>query len=234
MAVKVNKILGKTRANEQIKDLLYSFCDHKTALFLSGGSTPKSLYEALAKEKKLRVGSVAMIDERYGARLHPKSNELMIKETGLLDFLEKGNVKFNPILEGKDLETTTNDYDETVRFLFNNFPKSIGILGIGEDGHSAGIAPNRNNFINPIFGNKVSFVSSFNDAFGNFGERVTLTFEGLSNLDKIIILAFGEEKKDALFKMLTPGSLEEIPARFFNQKEISEKVVLFTDQPVVV
>jgi 6-phosphogluconolactonase/glucosamine-6-phosphate isomerase/deaminase len=34
-------------------------------LFLSGGSTPKTLYEILAKEQKLKAGAVALIDERF-------------------------------------------------------------------------------------------------------------------------------------------------------------------------
>ena len=233
----IPKILTPRRGMEAAKELLYENCNHQTVLFLSGGNTPKPLYETLAKEKILKIGAVSLIDERYTPNSKFKiqnsktdfTNEKMIKETGLLDYIKQAS-KFYPVLEGKSQEETTKDFDEILRVLFNSFPKSVGILGIGEDGHIAGIAPNRIGFTNPIFSDKISLAAYFNDRLGDFRQRITQTFLALSKLDLIIVLAIGTKKKQALELMFTNGPVEEVPARFLNQKEISEKTTLITDQ----
>ncbi|GEM_PF-653676 len=241
------------------KNVLYSLCDKKTVLFLSGGSTPKPLYEQLAHEEKLNVGAVGMIDERYGDPGHAKSNEKMIKETGLLRYLTALDIQFSPILKYRHpgvasttigsqfkmrdfiaslqndktgRKETADRYDEEVRSFFFNIPTHIGILGIGEDGHTAGIAPNRSDFKNPLFEkNRQSLlVSEFIDPTGPFGERVTMTFQGLSMLDVLIVLVMGSAKQNALREMFNSGSLAEIPSRFYTQPEIGKKTIVITDQ----
>ena len=198
-------------------------------LFLSGGSTPKTLYQQLAEEKKLKVGAVAMIDERFGKKLHGDSNELMIQKTGFIQYLKRFKTRFFSVLENKSIEETAKDYDETVRYLFNYFQKSVAILGIGADGHTAGI-PAIEKFSQKILDDKSSLVSFYDEEGTVYKQRITLTFLALSKFDQIIVLVFGEDKKKALRLMLKPGSIIKIPSRFLTQSEISEKVTLITDQ----
>lgn len=223
------------------RDLLYTVIDKKTVLYLSGGQTPKGLYTNLANDKKLVPGAVALIDERYGSKFHNNSNEKMIRDTGLLPYLETQGTPFYPILqEGHPgLQETADNYDMTVRYLVAGFPKSFGILGIGTDGHTAGIAGNRpaslgyEGFTNPLFENsKTTFVSSFADLQGPFKERVTMTFTGLAMLDFFLVLVFGEDKQEALQLMFAEGSEEEVPARFYKRPEIAKRTLLITDQKV--
>jgi 6-phosphogluconolactonase/glucosamine-6-phosphate isomerase/deaminase len=96
--VKIETVQNPKQGIKVAKHLLYKTVDPKTVLFLSGGTTPKPLYKALAQEKKLHVGAVAMVDERYGVPLHKNSNERMIKESGFLDYFKKIQVPFYPIL----------------------------------------------------------------------------------------------------------------------------------------
>ncbi|MBI2026081.1 MAG: 6-phosphogluconolactonase [Candidatus Levybacteria bacterium] len=211
------------------KNLLYRNCNNKTTLFLSGGSTPKGLYKLIAKEKKLKVGAVALIDERFEDKMHDNSNEKMIKDTNLLAYFEDKKIRFYPILKDKDIEQTTKDYDETLRYLFNHFPKNIGILGIGEDGHTAGI-PAIEKFSKEILNDKTSLVRFYEDKNSFYKQRITSTFIALQKLDLIIILAFGKPKKKALTLMFEKGNIGKIPARFYNQNNISSKTILITDQ----
>lgn len=220
---------------EKAKEELYKRLDNKTVLFLSGGTTPRPLYERIAKEKIIKPAAVAMIDERYGDPMHENSNEKMISETGLLGYFDDYGIPFYPIITGTfPREELAEMYDENVRKLFFHFHKNIAIMGIGADGHTAGIAPNRKNFTNPVFENeqKHLFVSDFVDSDGPFGERVTLTFAGLSLIDFFIVLAFGEDKKEALQKTFIQGALEEVPARFYNTSEIAKKTLFITDQKI--
>ncbi len=224
------------------REILYQIVERKTVLYLSGGNTPKELYKNFVNDKKLFPGAFALIDERYGLKMHNNSNEKMIAETGLLNYAKEKKIPFYSILQDPQLSLseTAMNYDMTLKYLFNGFPKSIGILGIGKDGHTAGIAGNRKRilgeegFQNPIFADKAkdSFVSSFSDLAGPFKERVTLTFLGLSKLDFFIVLVFGDDKKHALKEVFQDGSEEEIPARFFRRPDIAKRTLFITDQKV--
>jgi 6-phosphogluconolactonase/glucosamine-6-phosphate isomerase/deaminase len=229
--MKIIKVKTPQEGVEVCKRLLYEKVFRHSVLFLSGGSTPKTLYEILAKGKKLKAGAVALIDERFGEKLHENSNEKMIQETGLVQYLSKQNIRFYPILENKSFTQTSKDYDEAVRYLFNYFPKSVGILGVGVDGHTAGI-PVIAEISQKIFDDKSSLVSFYDDRKSFYKQRITLTFLGLSKLDEIIVLVFGKDKKKAVKLMFKQGSITQIPSRFLMQPEITEKVTLITDQDV--
>lgn len=116
------------------------------------------------------------------------------------------------------------EYDNRLRSLFADFSKSIGILGIGADGHTAGIAGNRKDFKNPLFEKEImnNIVSDFNDKLGIFGERISMTFLGLSMLDFLFVLVFGKAKQNALSKMFAHGSLEDVPSRFFTTRNFTK------------
>ena len=216
-------------------EILHTIVDTKTALYLSGGSTPKALYQKLAQEEKLIAGAIGQVDERYGKPLHDNSNQKMIDDTGLLRYLQLRNIRFYPLLQ-YDLsrEEIADVYDQTVRSLHATFKRSVAILGIGADGHTAGIVGNRQNFKNSLFevDRKHLLVSEFNDEKGYFKERVTMTFLGLSMLDLLILLVFGDDKKDALEKMFEDGNETEIPARFYKRPEIAKKTIIITDQVI--
>jgi 6-phosphogluconolactonase/glucosamine-6-phosphate isomerase/deaminase len=229
--MKIIKVKSLQEGIEVFKKLLYEMVSKRSVLFLSGGSTPKTLYEILAKEKKLKTGAVALVDERFEEKLHENSNEKMIEDTGLVQYFSNQNIRFYPILEDKSFEQTTKDYDETVRYLFNYFPKSIGILGVGVDGHTAGLPVGMTNDQYQM-SNKTDLVTSLDDFPAAQKERITLTFLGLSKLDQIIVLVFGKDKKKALRLMFKSGSVAQIPSRFLKQPEITDKVTLITDQTI--
>jgi 6-phosphogluconolactonase len=214
------------------KEVLYSIVDPKTALYLSGGSTPKVLYEKLAEEETVNPGAVGLVDERYGKPFHDNSNEKMIRETGLLRYLQMRDIPFYPILQNKSREDTAAGYDEKLRTLNATFQKSVALLGIGKDGHTSSLAPNRDDFTNQMFGAEKQhlLVSEFNDQKSDYKERVGMTFLGLAMQDVLILLVFGEDKKKALEAMFTEGKEEEIPARFFTRPEIAKKTLFITDQ----
>lgn len=225
----MNIITTKTKEEgiQKANEILSHEINGQTVLFLSGGSTPKPLYEKIAKDRLLKVGAVGVVDERYGEEFHENSNEKMIKDTGLLNFLDTKNIPFYKILKGKDIKETSKDYDETLRFLFFHFKKTIGILGVGEDGHIAGLPPGIQNLRFKIQNEEMAvWLENFP---GEHKQRITMSYRALSMLDLIIVLVFGKEKKKTLQKMLKEDSIEEVPARFLTQKKISEKTILITD-----
>ncbi len=176
-----------------------------------------------------------MVDERFGKKFHGNSNEKMLRESGLLRYLEILDIPFYPILQNEQSRAKTAEiYDEKIRHLNATFHESVAILGIGVDGHTSSVAPNRSGFTNPMFDPAQShlFVSEFNDPKSFYGARVGMTFLGLSMLDLLVVLVFGDDKKDALEAMFSDGSEEELPARFFKRQEIATKTLFITDQNV--
>jgi 6-phosphogluconolactonase len=210
--------------------IIYGIVDRKTTLYLSGGSTPKPLYEQFAKEEILTPGVVAMIDERYGDPLHEKSNEKTIIQTGIVRYLSIRDIPFYAMLRGTPIAETADRYDELIRSLQTVYPKNVGVLGIGSDGHTAGIAPNRHDFKNPLFAaNDYAMVSHFDDPTGPFKKRVTMTFLGLTMLDLNIVLVFGKEKEQGLQLLFDEGTEQDIPARFYKRPDIAPRTIIITD-----
>lgn len=214
-----------------VTSILYEIVDRKTVFYLSGGSTPKSLYEKLAREESILPGAVGQVDERFGPTLHQTSNQLMIRGTGFLRYLEIRDIPFYPILQNRTREETAQMYDEKIRELNAVFGKNVAVMGIGTDGHTSGIAPNRIGFTNPMFASaqKHLLVSEFDDQASTYKERVAMTFFGLEMQDLLLLLVFGEDKKEAMERMFEAGSEEDIPARFYKRPEIAKKTLLITD-----
>lgn len=211
----------KNEASSKALEVLLQTVDLNTLLLLSGGSSPDVLYQIIAQGKTLRIGAVALIDERFGAYMHTRSNEKMIAETGLLSYLDNEDILFYGVLkEDNDMENTARKYEQIIKGLFKKFSKRVAIMGIGSDGHTAGIKP-------ALEYDHTRLVVSYDDVSGSFGKRITLTFEALSKIDEFVILAFGESKRKALEQMFKSGSQQELPAVFFTKT--SAKVLLLTD-----
>jgi len=126
---------GEEQGSDKASELFYEVTDNKTVVFLSGGKTPANLYSELGKERSLKIGAAAMVDERYGKPMHDNSNELMIERSGLTDYFRTERIPFYRIIsEEKTIANAALRYEERVKYLLGYFPKSVAILGIGEDG----------------------------------------------------------------------------------------------------
>lgn len=226
--IKIIHCKDKNEASYKALQHLLKITDQNTLLLLSGGTSPDLLYQVIAQKGELKAGAVALIDERYGKIMHDNSNEKMIAQTGLTDYINNVGIPFSKILQGKNLETTANDYEQVVKDLFAKYPKKMAVMGIGADGHTAGIKPD-------LEYDHSRLVVAFDDE-GVFGKRVTLTFEALEQIDKFLILAFGENersspasqgKKEALQRMFTETDQKKLPASFYNKTTAS--VTIYTD-----
>ncbi|MEE3715323.1 6-phosphogluconolactonase [Tumidithrix elongata RA019] len=119
----------------------------KFTLAAAGGSTPKPLYEALAKQpldwEKVHV---FWGDERYVPVTDPQSNEGMTRKAWLdLVAIPPENIHPVPTID-PDPKESAGKYEAHLQEFFGlgsgEFPKfSLILLGIGDDGHTASLFP---------------------------------------------------------------------------------------------
>src|SRR5688572_7396365 len=96
---------------ELAKKILYTIVSRNSVLYLSGGRTPQEMYKELAKEEKIHPGAVALVDERYGKPFHENSNELLLRDSGFLRYLQMKDIPFFNILKNESRGEETEQYD---------------------------------------------------------------------------------------------------------------------------
>ena len=159
-------------------------------LVLAGGSTPQRCYELLAEIPEVAWGRVTVLfgDERCVAPDHADSNYRMAREA-LLDRVSPATVHRMPAELGPDEGAEL--YSPVVAALA---PLDFVLLGVGEDGHTASLFPGH-----PAV-NATGWAIGIRDSPKPPPERVTLTLPVLRGARRVLILATGAGKADAVAK----------------------------------
>lgn len=119
---------------------------------LSGGKTPRTLYEYLAQPSCREAVDWSRVhffwsDERYVSHDHPASNYRMAYEAWLHELtIPSSNIHPMPTGRKNPWEAAREYEDELRRYLFvpagEAFPSfDLILLGLGEDGHTASLFP---------------------------------------------------------------------------------------------
>ena len=203
-----------------VGDIIADLCDkanRKSQPFniaLSGGSTPKRLYEYLAKPpliNKINWGGVKIFfgDERTVAPDHEDSNYRMAK-TALFDQLPipSENI-FRMHAELKDHNKAAELYQDTLQEMLPRNKDGIPVfdlvlLGVGTDGHIASLFPGT-----PILSEDKKFVDAvYVPKLHTW--RLSITYPIINNAKNIFILSAGKDKQDILCKVLNEETSETL------------------------
>jgi 6-phosphogluconolactonase/glucosamine-6-phosphate isomerase/deaminase len=160
--------------------------------------------------------AIFLTDERYGAVGHLDSNAKQLIDAG---FQTKEAVFVPTLMPGFSLEETRERYAEASKRAFEHANVVIAQIGIGLDGHIAGILPH-----SPAV-EADGWVTAYETPIYN---RVTLTFDALKHISVVYATAFGEERRETLKQLhdeVVP--LADQPAQFL--KSLPEAYV-FNDQ----
>jgi 6-phosphogluconolactonase len=184
---------------------------------LSGGSTPKGLFNLLATNARNVLPWDRMFffwgDERHVPPTDPDSNYKMAEETMLSKIpVAAGNV-FRMPAENPDAASAAEDYEKTLQKFFALAPGQVPVfdlilLGMGPDGHTASLFPGTAGLQEKsrlVIANWVEKLKT---------SRLTFTLPVLNAARCVAFLVSGTDKAPALHAVLegdAPG--EQYPSK---------------------
>lgn len=191
----------------------------RASLVLSGGTTPRGVYAALAAGALDRVTvpwdrlHVFWGDERHVPPDHPDSNYRMAREA-LLSRVPIADAHVHRIAgEDPDPSAAAARYADEVRAAIggtDGVPRfDVVLLGLGADGHIGSLFPG-----SPALAPDAPLVAA-NWVEALRSHRITMTLPLLNAAGLVIFLVAGAGKAEAVRAVLQPGpSTPWLPARF--------------------
>jgi 6-phosphogluconolactonase len=162
------------------------------SLVLSGGSTPKALYELLASDKYKSLLNWSKIevyfgDERCVPPDHAESNYLMA-HTAMLSKLPIPEPNIHRMRGEIAPEAAAIEYGHLLKNAFGDGGPDLVLLGMGDDGHTASLFPGT-----------TALDETHHRCVANYVEkmkawRITLTYPFLNKASETMILVAGEGK----------------------------------------
>lgn len=184
----------------------------RVSICLCGGSTPLPIYEALVEARTIPWGRVwiAFGDERHVPPEHPLRNERAIRDAWLdrVPIPESQIVEW-PFVEESDPEDIAAAYERRLVGAFGSVDDGpmfdLVLLGLGEDGHTAGLFPGTRAALAPglAVGSRPPSQPT---------ARVSLTPQALSSTREAWFLISGRSKSDALRASFASSDADAYPA----------------------
>lgn len=172
-------------------------------LALSGGSTPKILFQLLAQAPyknniPWRHVVVAFGDERFVAPTHEDSNYKMASDNLLSHVpIPKKNILAVPIKKLTPTEAAKQYEAQVKKYVTAKNPFDLVLLGMGEDGHTASIFPK-----SELLTESKRWVKQVWVAEKNM-HRISFTFPIINHAKNIAFLITGDVKAPIVKKILS-------------------------------
>ena len=160
---------------------------------IPGGNTPKKILNHLSKLKLVNSKSKLLLsDDRLVSIDSNKSNYKMLIDNLKTNFDDayplSYNQEINKIGEIKLEQKLTRILEDNIL--------NCAFLGVGLDGHTASLFPNKSQFESTLSGFRIK--NKDDDFF-----RFTLSFKSLMKFKKLVFIICGEEKSNALKQLFS-------------------------------
>jgi 6-phosphogluconolactonase len=171
---------------------------------LSGGSTPKALFERLcqpasASQVDWQKVHLFWSDERSVPPDNKESNYHMAMEAGLKN-MHIPPSHIHRMHAEKDIVQNAQAYEKTILQTLQDKPFDLIMLGLGEDGHTASLFPDTEGLNIPnrlVIANYIPQKSTW---------RMSMTFACIHQATHIVFYVLGPSKKQILAEVLTDTS----------------------------
>ena len=188
---------------------------------VSGGSTPKNIFEYLAAQYESSVpwNKIKFFwgDERCVPPEDSESNFKMADDF-LLSKLKIPAANIFRIKGENDPQEEADRYGALIQNLLkmeNGFPRfDLIMLGLGEDGHTASIFPNQKELLES---DKICAVAVHPES-GQ--KRITITGKVINNAENVVFIVTGKSKTNAAGDILNQNwAYKNYPASYINPTE---------------
>jgi len=187
-------------------------------LALSGGSTPKILFELLAQAPyknniDWKKTIIAFGDERFVPPTSNDSNYKMANETLLSKVPLSSKNILKIITEKITPETSAKKYEQEIKkHISTKQSFDLVLLGLGEEGHTASIFPG-----SKLISDKKNWVQAIWVEEKQM-QRISFTLPFINQAKNIAFLVSGESKKNILKKIFS-SKKQVLPAGLVEAKE---------------
>lgn len=189
-----------------------SITDHGFfAVALSGGSTPKKIFQELAKRPDAIDWSKVYLfwsDERSVPPSDPDSNYRMAIEEGGLGNLPIPKNQIYRMIAESDIEANAIGYEALIQGKLGAHPFDLIMLGMGDDGHTASLFPHTE----ALKAKEKLVVANYIPQKKTW--RMTLTYPCINNARHVCLYVLGAKKAAMLERVLTSSlNYEEYPSQ---------------------
>lgn len=185
----------------------------KASLLVSGGSSPKPVYQALSQEAlDWKNIIVSLVDERWVPEGADGSNASFIKETLLQN--KAAEATFFPLVN--DSPTAKDGVPDMAESFSQNFPDPVDIciMGMGTDGHTASWFPGSKTLDQALEIERAESLvwqdASGQDGGGGFDDRITVSLPIVMRARDVFLLIPGPAKK-AVWEDSAEKDIHEAP-----------------------
>lgn len=196
-----NEMAAVTFATDHFITIAKDALEEKGAFFvaLSGGSTPKKIYQMLANHHRSSIDwskvYIFWSDERSVPPDHPDSNYKMAMDHGMNSLGIPQNQIFRMHGE-KNAIDGAKQYEATIDRVLKNHSFDLIMLGMGDDGHTASLFPKTK----ALHEKNARVCANYVDSKKTW--RITFTFDWINEAKNIAIYVLGDRKKERLFDVL--------------------------------
>lgn len=167
---------------------------------LSGGSTPKAIYNLLCKSylNKIDWSKVHLFwsDERNVPPSELDSNYNMALRSGF-DKISIPKENIHRMVAENEIEQNALEYEKTIDSVLKGAPFDLIMLGMGDDGHTASLFPGTLGLKEASRSVIANFVPQKN------AWRMTMTFPLINQAKNIAIYVIGDSKKERILSVLS-------------------------------
>jgi len=181
-----------------------SINDHGTFyVALSGGSTPKAIYKALATDyaEALDWEKVHLFwsDERAVPPSNDESNYKMAMDSGFAKLpIPEDNI--HRMVTEEEIGKNATRYEKEINDILEDKPFDLIMLGMGDDGHTASLFPDTNALDEETRG----VVANYVDKKETW--RMTMTYPLINKARHIALYVMGDGKNDMLYSILVENA----------------------------
>jgi 6-phosphogluconolactonase len=204
--------LGRAAASEFAALCTRAIAERGSAyVALSGGSTPRLLYEQLTAES-VEWDRVELFwsDERAVSPTSAESNYRLAKDVLLARVAPRSVHRMRG--EALDLPAEAERYEREIRARVPELAFDLVLLGLGSDGHTASLFPNTSALEQSarlVVANRVP----------ERGERLTFTLPLLALARQLLFVVAGSDKASIVARVLG-GAGRELPAQRARAKQV--------------